>query len=173
MQLPGPLKKCVKDPALRMVLRVSAAQHSFIHAAFPFNLSPIMVPFLWVSFSLACPSNAFSLTFVLLLISFCYLSLSLTLGLLRFFLPTSFSPASFLNPNFFVSFLSLGSLRIFVSLYHSFAVCLFHLPKRVPGLEHTGLSISGSTSRVRGQMISPSLLVLHFDGRGKELLLSS
>lgn len=132
-----------------------------------------MYPFLWVSFSLACPSNAFSLTFILPLISFYYFSLSLTLGLLHFFLPTSFSPSSFLNPNFSVSFLFLGSLRIFVSLYHSFSACLFHLPKGVPGLEHMDLCISRSTFGVRGQVILPSLLVLHFDGRGKELLLTS
>lgn len=168
MQLPGPLKKRMEHVALCMVLSVSAAQHSFIPSTFPFNFESY-----YVSFSLACTSNAFSLTFILLLISFCYFSLSLTLGLLHFFLPTSFSPESFLNPNFSVSFLSLGSLRIFVSLYHSFSVCLLHLPKRVPGLAHMDLSISGSTFGVRGQMILPSLLVLHFDGKGKELLLTS
>ena len=79
--------------------------------------------FLSFRFPLACPTNAFPLMFILLLISFHHFSLSLTLGLLPFCLPTSFS----LSTSWVITSLShfslsapSGSLSLYV--IHSLSV---------------------------------------------------
>lgn len=131
------------------------------------SLSFLFHSFSYLLLPFACPSNAFSLTFSLPLISFWHFSLSLTLGLSHFYLPTSFSPSCFLNHNFSGSFLPLSSLKFSVLLYHSLPTC--YIFQRVPGIKHLGLCISGSKFRLREQVILPSPLVLPFDGRVKKL----
>lgn len=88
-------------------LSVSAAHQSFIHSTFPIHFDSHFF-FLSFRFPLDCPSNAFSLTIILPLISFHVFSFSFTLDLLPLCLPTSFSPSPSLDHNLSVSSLSLG-----------------------------------------------------------------